>query len=67
MDWPGSCRTRLNGRGLEAVAGAILTTDTKDQAGDYIAPAAGGEGPVTEPSRAFAKGVGMIHPAWPRC
>jgi glutamate N-acetyltransferase/amino-acid N-acetyltransferase len=48
--------------GLEAVAGAILTTDTKIKLATTSLQLPGGEGPVTVTVTGIAKGVGMIHP-----
>jgi glutamate N-acetyltransferase/amino-acid N-acetyltransferase len=48
--------------GLEAVAGAMMTTDTKIKLATTTLEMAGPEGPVTVTVSGVAKGVGMIHP-----
>ena len=48
--------------GLEAVAGAIMTTDTKIKLATTSLQLPGPEGPVAVTVTGIAKGVGMIHP-----
>jgi glutamate N-acetyltransferase/amino-acid N-acetyltransferase len=48
--------------GLEAVAGAMMTTDTKIKLATTSLALPGPEGPVTVTVTGIAKGVGMIHP-----
>jgi len=48
--------------GLEAVAGAMMTTDTKIKLATASLELPGPEGPVTVTVTGIAKGVGMIHP-----
>jgi glutamate N-acetyltransferase / amino-acid N-acetyltransferase len=48
--------------GLEAVAAAMMTTDTKIKLATTSLELPGPEGPVTVTVTGIAKGVGMIHP-----
>jgi glutamate N-acetyltransferase / amino-acid N-acetyltransferase len=48
--------------GLEAVAAAMMTTDTKIKLATTTLELPGAEGPVTVTVTGIAKGVGMIHP-----
>jgi glutamate N-acetyltransferase/amino-acid N-acetyltransferase len=48
--------------GLEAVASAMMTTDTKIKLATTSLALPGPEGPVTVTVTGIAKGVGMIHP-----
>ena len=48
--------------GLEAVAGAMMTTDTKIKLATTSLQLPGSEGPVAVTVTGIAKGVGMIHP-----
>jgi len=48
--------------GLEAVAGAMMTTDTKIKLATVSLELPGPEGPVSVTVTGIAKGVGMIHP-----
>jgi glutamate N-acetyltransferase/amino-acid N-acetyltransferase len=48
--------------GLEALAGAIMTTDTKIKLATTSLALPGPEGPVAVTVTGIAKGVGMIHP-----